>query len=76
MGGIIFPPKEFARELRRVEEEYPVPFENVTAPNERDRIARNICMSLKIYERADYGLLADLRELLALRLAPWLRPQP
>ncbi len=70
--GILLPPREYERELRRVIQECPAPFEGVTDEKERQRKARNILMAQKVWERADYGLWADLRELIALRLAPWL----
>ena len=74
MSGTILGPKEYARQLDRVIRVYPKLFEGVTDPLERERKARNLLMWMKIYQRADHGPLADVRELIAFRLAPWLRP--
>jgi hypothetical protein len=71
--SMILPPKEYRREMDKMPELFPGVFEGCTDRLERERKARNCLTSMKVYERADYGLLMDLRERVALRLAPWLR---
>lgn len=72
MSATVLPPKEFRREMARMPAVFPAVFEGVTDPRERDRKASDCLNSMKIYERADYGPLTDVRELIALRIAPWL----
>ena len=66
-------PRDFAkaqRELARQDWRF-LPEDDEQA---RMRKARNLLYAQKVWERANYGPLADVRELIALRLAPWLRP--
>ena len=41
-------------------------------PANRERIARNILTARNVYEYPTRGLRDDLREYIALRIAPWL----
>jgi aspartate/methionine/tyrosine aminotransferase len=45
-------------------------------PEKVEEIARNILRANKVYEYPTRGLRDDLREFVALRIAPWLRPDP
>lgn len=72
-SSTILPPKEYRREMQKMPQIYPNVFEGCVNQLERDRKARNCLSSMKVFERADYGLFMDLREDVALRLAPWLR---
>lgn len=77
MSSTVLAPKEYRRELERTMQErkrhWLSEFGEMT-PQNLERVGRNILTSYKIYERADYGRLADVREVIALRLAPWLAP--
>lgn len=76
MPSTILPPKEYAQQVSAIKARLaPIWREDGRAkvPSDEDRMARNVLTSEKIFERADRGILTDLRELVALRLAPWLK---
>lgn len=45
-------------------------------PENVERVTRNTLAACRIYEYPTRGLRDDLREFVALHIAPWLRPDP